>query len=170
MCRRASFGEQEPQNPLTEAELLLARHLLTRLFHDPRARYLEAFHQAVHSPPAHTSSLTPPVEPLVKRPACFLIGELHSAIVADQPIVVPCPLQLGSECLHRPPQLIVTVFLYPISDTLLSGQPLLGGRASFHPWLTLPIWFPVKLKSQKVEPPIMRPAFATKAQRLGFIR
>ena len=48
MCRRAAPGEQEPQKPLTKAELLLARHLLTHLFHDPRPRYPEAFHQAVH--------------------------------------------------------------------------------------------------------------------------
>src|SRR3954471_10418470 len=41
--RRASPGEQEPQNPLTKAKLLLARHFLTGLFHDPRTRYLEAF-------------------------------------------------------------------------------------------------------------------------------
>ena len=46
---RAPAEEQEPQHPLIKAELLLARHLLTPLFHDPRARYLEAFHQAVHS-------------------------------------------------------------------------------------------------------------------------
>src|SRR2546423_10929804 len=102
MCRRTPLGEQEPQNPLTKAELLLARHFLTILFHDPRARYLEAFHQAVHSPPTHAPSLTAPIEPFVERPARFFVGELHAAKVADQPIVIPRPSQLGSESLHHP--------------------------------------------------------------------
>src|SRR5438034_11834716 len=31
-----SPGEQEPQNPLTKTQLLLARHFLTSRFHDPR--------------------------------------------------------------------------------------------------------------------------------------
>ena len=121
MRRRASPGEQEPQNPLTKAELLLARHLLTPLFHDPRTRDLEAFYQAVNGPPSHTRSLTTPVEPFVERPSRFLINELHAAGVADEPIIVPRPLQLSSECLHRPAEPIVTVFSYPVSDTLLSG-------------------------------------------------
>ena len=81
---------------------------------------MEAFHQAVNGPPSHTRSLTTPVEPFVERPAGFLIGELHAAIIADQPIIVPRPSQLGSECLHGPAQPIVTVFLYPVSDTLLA--------------------------------------------------
>src|SRR5260221_2654155 len=112
MCRRASSGEQEPQNPLTKTELLLARHFPIILFHDPRVRYLEAFHQAVDGPPIHTRSLTTPVEPFVERPARFLIGELHAAIVADQPVIVPRPLQLSSGCLHFLLQPIVTVFSY----------------------------------------------------------
>jgi hypothetical protein len=170
MCRRAFPGEQEPQDSLTKTELLLARHLLTHLFHDPRARYLEAFHQAVHSPPRQTPSLTSPVQPFVERPARFLMGELHAAVVADQPIVVPRPLQLGPECFHHPAQPIVTVFSDPVSYALRSGSPFLGGRASFDSRFALPVGFPVKLKSQKVEPPIVWPAIVAEAQRLGFVR
>jgi hypothetical protein len=95
MCRRAFPGEQEPQDSLTETEFLLARHFLSRPFHDPQVRYLEAIHQAVHSPPRQTPSWTAPVQPFVERPACFLMGELHAAGVADQPVIVPRSLQLN---------------------------------------------------------------------------
>src|SRR5258707_284415 len=132
MRRRVAPGVQEPQNPLTKAERLLARHFLTHLFHNPRTRYPESFHQAVNGPPGHTRSLATSVEPFVERPSGFLINKLHAAVVADQPIVIPRPLQLGSECFHDPAQPLVTVFSYPVSDSLHSCQPLLGGRASFH--------------------------------------
>jgi hypothetical protein len=36
--------------------------------------------------------------------------------------------------------------------------------------LALPIRFPVKLESQKIKPPVVRPAVVPEAQRLGLIR
>ena len=106
----------------------------------------------------------------MQRPAGRVVKELHAAVIADEPIVVPRPPQLGLECLHRKAQLLVTVCFNPFSHPLHSGQPFLSGRASLHPRFALPIRFPVELESQKVKPPIVRPTIGPEAQRLGFIR
>src|SRR3989442_9972902 len=106
----------------------------------------------------------------MRRPTSRVVEKLYSAIIADQPVIVPRPLELGLERFHRPAQLLVTVSFDPIGHPLYSGLPFLGGRASFHPRFALPIWFPVKLESQKIKPPIMRPAIVPEAQRFGLVR
>src|SRR5439155_9089917 len=79
-------------------------------------------------------------------------------------------LELGLERFHRPAQLLVTVRFDPFGHPLYSGPPFLGGRASLHPRFALPIRFPVKLESQKIKPPVMRPPIVPEAQRLGLVR
>ena len=86
--------------PLTETELPLAGHPLTILFHDARLGHLETLQETIEGPPPDASALTPPVEPLVQRPASLVVEELHPAVIADQPVVVPRPLQLGLEGFH----------------------------------------------------------------------
>jgi hypothetical protein len=72
-------------------------------------------------------------------------------------------LELGLERFEHPAQLLVTVRFDPLGHPLYPGAPFLGGRASFHPRLTLPIRFPVKLESQKIKPPVVRPAIVSEA-------
>src|ERR1019366_10043447 len=148
----------EVQQPLAETQFPLARHSLTVPFHNARSRHLETFQQAIQRPPANTLALAPPVKPLVQRPAGRVIKELQAALIADQPIVVPRPLELGLERAHRSAQLLVTVGFNPFSHPLHSAQPFLSGRASFHPRFALSIRFPVKFESQKIKPPIVRSA------------
>jgi hypothetical protein len=61
------------------------------------------------------------------------------------------------------------MFLDPFSHSLHSSPPFLGGCASFHSRFAFPVRLPVKLESQKVEPPIVGTAVAAESQRFGFV-
>ena len=157
----------ERHQTLTETQLHLARHT-TALFHNARMRHLETRHQTIDRWHGQAPALTPPVEPFVKCPAGSFVKELHSAKVSDQPVIVPRPLKLGLERFHRPAQLLAAVFFDPVGDPLYGCQVLLGSRAPFDPWFALSIRLPVKLESQKIKPPVVRPAIVPEAQRLGL--
>jgi hypothetical protein len=62
----------------------------------------------------------------VQRPAGRPVEKLHPAIIADQPIIVPRPLELGLERFKRPAQLLVTVCFDPLGHTTREAQPLLN--------------------------------------------
>ena len=125
------------QQPLAETQFLLARHSHLILLHNARSRHLEMDQHPIECWPGYALALTAPVEPLVQRPAGRPVEKLHAAVIADQPIIVPCPLKLGLERFKRPAQLLVTVRFDPVGHPLYPGPPFLGGRASFHPRLTL---------------------------------
>ena len=95
-----SQPETETDQPLTDTQFGLLRHTCVRFFHNARFRHLESRQQPFHRWPCQTRSLTTPVQPFIDCPARFLIEQLHSAIIADDPIVIPCALELGFECFH----------------------------------------------------------------------
>jgi hypothetical protein len=78
-------------------------------------------------------------------------------------------LQFGSQRLQLLGHRTVSMLPDPFPHPLHSGFPFLGSRASFYSWYAFPVRLPVKLKSQKVESPIIGSAVAAKSQRLGFI-
>src|SRR6266478_5074246 len=65
----------------------------------------------------------------MQRPTSRVVEKLHSAIIADQPIIVPRPLELGLERFYRPAQLLVTVLFDPFGHPLYCGPPLCPKRS-----------------------------------------
>ena len=71
------------------------------LFHNARSRHVEAHQHPVECWPGYTWALTAPVKPLVQRPAGRPVEKLHAAMVTNQSIVVPRPLELGLKRFHQ---------------------------------------------------------------------
>src|SRR6185369_9430242 len=120
--------------------------------------------------PGQTFALTAPIEPLEGRSACLIVQLFHSPRVPNEPIVIPCTPELGSQGAHQFGQRQVTILPYPVRHPLMTAPQLLAGCAPFDSGSAFSIRFPVKLKSQKVEPPVVLAPVVPEAQRLGFIR
>ena len=79
---------------------------------------MKALEQPFQRCPTEAAFLTPPIEPFIQALDSRSIKQIQAAIIAAESIVIPCPLELGFQCAHRLPELLVTVLFNPFFGSL----------------------------------------------------
>src|SRR5439155_18157444 len=130
--------------------------------HDSGSGYLKAAQEPLKPAGRVALLLTSPVQPLVQNAAGLLEELLQALGIAPDSIIIPIASIFAGQGFHCVRQLLMPAAPNPFGEGGYALVQFLARSAPLHQRTTLTTKSPVKLETQKVEAPVVRPSISAK--------